>query len=270
MGGRGTKKSKATTPSVGLCSQVGWINQQLDRASWRSRDGVARKIVSSRSADELRVLPPETRNRLRNYLTAGRISDADRRAVNKLLTAELVEVEYQRGIVIRGSRDFVDTTRTHLSNLAKLPIGRKLLLSLHSSGKLVTIIETVRVSEAPPDDFRSALARGKRLKWKDISGKEKSILGAGKGSNTTIKYNPHLACSCRAEAWRKSPPEVGLAHELIHANDAAYGQLDPDVTDGIRNYERQAVGLPPYEDKEFTENGFRSAWKNSLPPRTHY
>jgi hypothetical protein len=57
---------------------------------------------------------------------------------------------------------------------------------------------------------------------------------------------------------------------LIHAHDAAYGQLDPDVTEGVRNYERQAVGLPPYEDKEFTENGFRAAWKNPLPARTEY
>lgn len=267
---RTTKNSKTDDPKVGLCAQTTWINQQLDQASWRLRDSLARQIVNSLSPDELRRLPPATRRRLKTHLTAGRISDADRRAVNKLLTAELVEADYQRRIVIKGSRDFVETTRAHLTNLAQLPIGQQLLRRLHKSGKLVTIIQTDRVSEAPPEDFRSALAKGKRFKWRDISGKEKSIIGTGRGSNTTVKYNPSLTCSCATAGWRKSPPEIGLAHELIHAHDAAYGQLDPDVTEGVRNYERQAVGLPPYEDKEFTENGFRAAWKNPLPARTEY
>jgi hypothetical protein len=270
MAGRARKRSKTNTPRVGLCSQATWINQQLDQASPYSRDSVARQIVSSLSTEELRLLPAGTRRRLREHLSEGRITDADRQAVSKLLSADLVEVEYQERMVIKGPQDFVDTTKKHLSSLAQLPIGRKLFHSLHRSRKRVMIVQTERASEAPPEDFKDAIARGKRLKWKDIYGKQKTIVGTGRGANTTIKYNPNLTSCSAAETWRKNPPEIGLAHELIHANDAAYGQLDPDVTDGVRNYERQAVGLPPYEDKEFTENRFRAAWKNPLPARARY
>ncbi len=264
------KKTSTNKPAVALQSQATWVAQQLDQASWKNLASVARKITEVLSTEEIRLLPPDTRQRLLRHLKAGRITEADRKAVNKLMTAELVEVEYQQRIVIRGNADFVQTTKSHLSSLAKLAIGRKLLLSLRKSGKQITIIPTDRVSEAPPDNFGAAIAKGKVLKWQDINGKEKRINGTGKGSNTTIKYNPTMTCSCRSADWRNHPPEIALAHELIHADDAAYGRLDPDETGGVRNYERQAVGLSPYEKKEFTENNFRASWHHPLPPRTQY
>lgn len=264
------KKSRTTNPTVALLSQATWVSQQLEQASWRQIASTARKIVDSMSAEELRRLPEETRQRLLRHISSGRITGAGRKAVNKLLTAELVEIEYQQRIVIKGPGEFVDRTKSHLTNLAKLPIGQKLFRSLRQSGKSVTIVPTDRVSEAPPDDFRAAVIKGKVLKWTDLWGKEKVMRGSGKGSNTTIKYNPALTCSCAAVDWRKHPPEIALAHELIHADDAAYGRLDPDEISGVRNYERQAVGLPPYEEKDFTENKFRASWKTPLPPRTYY
>jgi type VI secretion system secreted protein VgrG len=169
-----------------------------------------------------------------------------------------------------GPAPFVEKTRAHLVALSRLPIGRKLLRSLSRSGRLVTIVPTNRGSEAPPEDFRAAIAKGKVLKWQDQWGRKKTIRGIGTGSNTTIKYNPDLIISAAADAWRRHPAEIGLAHELIHACDAAYGQLDPGETEGLRNYERQAIGLPPYEQKEFTENRFRAQWYTRLPQRTNY
>lgn len=94
--------------------------------------------------------------------------------------------------------------------------------------------------------------------------------GTGKGSNTTIKYNPALSCSVDTVDRSKFPPEIALAHELIHADDAAYGRLEPDEVNGVRNYERQAVGLPPYDGKHFTENKFRASWHPPLPSRNRY
>lgn len=264
------KKNRDREPKVALLSQAAWINQQLDQAQWRRVGSAAQKIVDSLSAEELRRLPEDTRQRLMRHISSGRITQAGRRAVNKLLTAELVELEYQQRMVIKGTQDFVETTKSHLTNLAKLPIGRRLFYSLQQSGKSVVIIPTDRVSEAPPDDFKSAVAKGKVLKWHDLWGKEKIVRGTGKGSSTTIKYNPTLTCSCEAIDWRKHPPEVALAHELIHADDSAYGRLDPEEVNGVRSYELQAVGLPPYEEKEFTENKFRESWKMPLPPRTYY
>jgi len=264
------KKNNTSNPTVALLSQATWVNQQLDQASWRHVGSAARKIVDALSAEEIRLLPEETRQRLMRHISAGRITPANRRAVNKLLTAQLIEVEYQQRIVIKGPAEFVDKTKSHLATLAKLNLGRELLASLCASGKRVTIVPTDRVSEAPPDDFKAAVPKGKTLKWQDLGGKEKILRGTGAGSNTTIKYNPALTCSYDATDWRKHPPEIALAHELIHADDSAYGRLEPDEINGVRNYERQAVGLPPYEEKYFTENKFRASWKMALPPRTQY
>jgi hypothetical protein len=46
--------------------------------------------------------------------------------------------------------------------------------------------------------------------------------------------------------------------------------MDPEYRDGIRNYERQAIGLPPYDQKEFTENKMRAAWSEPQPLRPRY
>jgi len=264
------KKAKSGKPVVALQSQATWVKQQLDNATWRNIAATARKIVEALSPNDIRTLPPETRQRLLHHIRAGRITDADRKAVDKLMVAELVEIEYQQGMVIRGSADFVESTKVHLSKLSEISLGKKLFSSLFKSGRCITIVPTNKVSEAPPDDFKAAVAKGKSLKWRDFSGKEKVIKGTGKGSGTTIKYNPTLTCSCKTKDWRKHPTEIALAHELIHADDAAYGRLDPDELDGVRNYERQAVGLHPYENKEFTENKFRASWFPPLPARTQY
>jgi hypothetical protein len=263
------KEGNTSFPTVALLSQATWVNQQLDQASWRRIGSVARKLVDALSGTELRLLPPETRQRLMRHLSSGRITAASRKAVNKLLAAELVEVEYQQRIIIKGPTDFVDKTKSHLTILARLPIGQELFNSLRQSGKSVTIIPTDRISEAPPDDFKAAVPKGKVLRWRELWG-EKVMRGTGKGSNTTIKYNPTLYCTFNTADRRKSPPEIALAHELIHADDAAHGRLEPDEINGVRNYERQAVGLPPYESKYFTENKFRASWHPPLPPRNRY
>lgn len=265
-----SKKIEALRPRVALYALAPWINQQLDQGSWGPRDSIARKIVNSLSLEELRSLPPETRNRLRAQLGVGRVSNADRRAVDKLLSAEIIEVNYRNYLVLKGPSDFVDKTKEHLTNLTRIPIGRRLLHSIGRSGKRVTIIPASRITEAPPEDFRAAIPKGKVLKWRNRLGEERLIKGTGAGSNTTIKYNHQMMVSAAAEAWRQHPPEIGLAHELIHADDAAYGRLDPEEIDGIRNYERQAIGLSPYEQKEFTENKFRAQWPGRLPDRTTY
>lgn len=264
------KSGTANIPTVALLSQTTWVTQQLDQASARHIGQIARKIVHELSERELRTLPADLRQRLLSHIKNGRITAADRKAVNKLLTSEQVEVRYRETITIKGSGEFTDATKTHLSQLAKMPIGRKLLDSICQSGKSVTIVHTDRVSEAPPSDFKAAIPKGKMLRWFDLWGNEKNIRGTGKGSDTVIKYNPSFTCSTQAKDWKKNPPEITLAHELIHAHDSAYGQLDPDEIDGVRNYERQAVGLAPYENREFTENKFRLAWSQPLPLRMHY
>ncbi|HKX27195.1 MAG TPA: M91 family zinc metallopeptidase [Blastocatellia bacterium] len=257
-------------PRVGLCRTAQWVDQQLTQARGSDQGSVVRRIVDALSVEELRSLPPEMRRRLTELLKSGRISNAARLAVDKLMSADQVEIEYQHRLLIQGPAGFVEKTTAHLTTLARMPLGRRLLSSLLRSGQQVRIVPACRMCEAPPDDFRAALAKGTILKWRDQFGKMKTIKGIGAGSSTTIKYNPEMKLFRTGEDWRQHPPEIGLAHELIHADDAAYGRLDPEMTDGVRHYECQAVGLPPYEQKEFTENRFRAQWPSRLPARTSY
>lgn len=266
-----SKRSDTPKPTVALLFRETLENgRPAAPPHWRHNSASTRKIVNSLSEHEIRSLPEETRQQLLRTLKAGRITDADRKAINKLLSCEVIELTYQQRMVIKGAKDFVSITKLHLNNLSLIPIGQRLLKSLYKSGKRVIIVPADRVCEAPPDDFKAAIPKGKPLKWRELSGKEKIIKGNGLGSDTTIKYNPSFSYSDKSTGWRKSPPEIALVHELIHADDSAYGRLDPDEVEGVRNYERQAVGLSPYEDKEFTENKFRASWVTPIPLRTQY
>ncbi len=63
-----------------------------------------------------------------------------------------------------------------------------------------------------------------------------------------------------------------MQHELKHGYDAAYGRQERgDMEQGsirINKRERQAVGLPPYENEPYTENKYRS--DRNQPPRSRY
>lgn len=269
-----TKPLHSVPCLCGLC-----IIRQLEAVRWRDRGRVARQIVAAFSVEELRRLPAENRHRLREVLSLGFAPGKEKEALDKILTAELLEkipatelvvAEYQPGTSIKGAKDFVEKVRSQLDCIACVTIGGRLLRSLASRGMTVTVVPTSRMNEARPDNYRAAVARGKSLKWRDESGKERVVRGNGAGSDTIIRYNPDLSIIGSAEAWQRQPPGIWLAHELIHADDAAYGRMDPEQKDGIRNYERQAIGLAPYEQKDFTENKLRAEWGEPQPARPRY
>ncbi len=242
----------------------------LDEASWRPRTHYAQKIVEQLPGKELSRLPVEIRVRLQDQLSRSFLSTANQQAIAEILMAGLIEFEYQRGIIIKGTPDFVAQTRLHLANIANTSMGKRLLQSLSAGGKKVTIVPTSGMNEALPDYYPGALAKGTVLRWKDSSGRVRSIKGRGTGSDTTIKYNPRHLRLGSAEAWQQPPAGIWLAHELIHASDAARGIMDPEEVDGVRNYERQAIGLPPYDQKDFTENKLRLEWRDPQPARPRY
>jgi hypothetical protein len=258
----------------GLC-----IARRFDDAGRRDRSVIARRIVAASSVEDLCRLTAESRHQLREALSLGYAPVKEREALDKILTAELLEkipaaelvvAEYQRGIVIKGAKDFVEKAQSHLDQIARVPTGGRLLRSLASRGLTVTLVPSSRANEARPDNYRAAVAPGKSLKWRDEAGRKRAVRGAGSGSNTTIKYNPDLLSVGSGAAWQRQPPAIWLAHELIHADDAAYGRMDPEMIDGVRNFERQAIGLPPYEMKEFTENRLRAEWDEPQPARPRY
>ena len=180
------------------------------------------------------------------------------------------EVEYQSNLMLKGEPPFVAQTAAHLEELAQIAAGRALLRSLRLSGKIVRVIATTHANETVPDSYSRAFAQGRRITWQTPAGRKRTIVGTGLGTRVTIKYNPAVSCIGCAGAWQTAPPALWLAHELIHAVDAAYGLMEPEIVGGVHNYERQAVGLPPYEEKEFTENRFRIQWSPQQPLRTSY
>jgi hypothetical protein len=269
-----TKSVHPTSCLCGLC-----VAQRLYGGSPRDRSEVARQIVGAAAIEELRRLSADSRGRLRDALSLGVSPPEERVALRKLLKAELLEkipepalltVEFQQGVVVTGAQDFVERARSDLDRIAQVEMGGLLLRSLASRGSTVTIVSSSRTNDARPDNYRAAFAPGKSFEWRDETGKDQSVMGSGCGSGTTIRYNPALSTIGFKEDWQRQPPAVWLAHELIHADDAAHGRMDPELKDGVRNYERQAVGLPPYEKKEFTENRFRAEWSEPLPQRPRY
>ncbi|MBO0857644.1 MAG: hypothetical protein J2P21_04155 [Chloracidobacterium sp.] len=252
--------------------------RRLDGARLRERSVISRKIVAACSTEDLRRMA-ESRQRLCDALSLGFAPVEEREALDKILMAELLDKipaaelvvdHYQCGIIIKGDKDFVEKARRGLDEIALVPTGGRLLRSLGSRGFMVTLVPSSGNNEARPDNYRAAVAPGKSLKWRDESGKERKIRGDGGGSNMTIQYNPELSVIGFAAPWQRQPPPIWLAHELIHADDAAHGRMDPEIIDGVRNYERQAIGLTPYEMKEFTENKLRAEWSEPQPPRPVY
>jgi Effector protein len=251
----------------------------FDGARSRDRSVIARRIVASSSVEDLRRLAAESRHLLREALSLGFVPEKEREALDKILAAELLEeipatelaaLEYQPGLVIKGVQAFIEKTRSHLDQIACVPTGERLLRSLASRGLIIKIVPSSRANLARPDNYRAAIAPGRSLKWRDESGRQRKIRCSGGGSNTTIRYNPDLSVIGFGSALQRQPPAISLAHELIHADDAAYGRMDPEMVDGVRNYERQAIGLPPYEMKEFTENRLRAEWSEPQPARLKY
>ncbi|MDQ2770396.1 MAG: M91 family zinc metallopeptidase [Bacteroidota bacterium] len=148
--------------------------------------------------------------------------------------------------------------------------GRKLLESLSKSGKKVEIVYSMSGNSMLRYD-----APASRFMQSD---------GAlGGGTSSMIGYNPAKEYVSDAE-WGTRPPAIGLAHELIHAEQAAYGRMstgraDNDgrmdggnparpVQEDIR--ELEAVGIPPQDDYPFSENKIRSEWNPPQPERKWY
>lgn len=158
-------------------------------------------------------------------------------------------------ITIEGDKAFRDRVVADLQKLNATPTGHKLIDSLDNGSKTVTIKKT---------------SGGNAAGYDNPAGRFVNPDGTpGAGSNSTVSYNPDTTqIGDGSEPWMTRPPEVGLGHELVHADDAAKGQQVNGETDGTRNRELQAVGLPPYETKDPSENGMRRDM--GLPERPRY
>ncbi|WP_238015815.1 M91 family zinc metallopeptidase [Dactylosporangium sp. AC04546] len=162
-----------------------------------------------------------------------------------------VEVEVSdagRFIQVYGSGDFQDRVAADLDMLRSSPRGQQMLAALDRAHADSGGAESLSISEYvnPRDPNNSSAGRA--------------------GTANYIEYNPHLdSLGDRGDL----PPAAVLYHEMAHVYDFMYDTLAPGVYEGadnpgIRNLEREAVGLPlddgrlyPDHPYELTENGLR-------------
>jgi len=176
--------------------------------------------------------------------------------------------EYAPGIVIKGDAEFQAQTVAALDKIAETPSGSKMLDDFSKTGKTVTIVKTTG---------------GNGVSGFSGDAKRNSDGTRGDGSDSTLKYNPDTT-SIGSEEWETRPPEVGLAHEMVHATHVARGDIS---TDPVQNdnkpdpanpgspateidEEVRTVGIPPYDNEPYSENTIRSEWDPPQPERKWY
>lgn len=130
-------------------------------------------------------------------------------------------IEVGNGIVIAPSPtdpDFQKKALEDLTTMSNYPAGMDTLNSLNNSGHTTTIThKPAGGNNYTPSDVAGALPKG------DTFG---STTGTGTGSDGTVGWNPDNAAT---NAQR--PRDVGLHHELSHADHASNGDYDITHTD---------------------------------------
>lgn len=157
-----------------------------------------------------------------------------------------------------------------LEKIHATPTGKELLASLANSGKKVSILYS--------------MGNNSMLAYDTPAGRFRQADGAeGVGTGSEIGYNPAKEYISDNE-WGTRPAAIGLAHELVHAEQAAYGRMstakaDNDgrmdggnpakpVQEDVR--ELEAVGVPPQDEYPFSENKIRAEWNPPQPERKWY
>lgn len=160
----------------------------------------------------------------------------------------------------------VSNSKTNKPEIPKKPYGNKLVNSLINSNKAITINETYGGNGA--DAYNRSAAQN------------------GKGSNSTINYNPKANPKIPTRQkdgtiqFEGRPKEIGLAHELIHTDHLTNGTAD--ATPVIQTFtakgnkyqyevmkeELRTVGVAHTRKGDVTENRIRK--ENGLKPRAAY
>ncbi|RZK32291.1 MAG: hypothetical protein EOO61_17065 [Hymenobacter sp.] len=166
---------------------------------------------------------------------------------------------------------FMEAVTADLHAIYATPTGRQLLDSLHASGRKIYINYGPENRTGFPFNTDPALYRADGVT-------------PGQGLAVVIEYTPFVENTGGLKDWNTRPPAIGLAHELIHAEQAAHGRMRREITENpggldkdnphklseVGVYELEAVGVPPHDTYPFTENKIRSEWNPPQTRRTYY
>jgi uncharacterized Zn-binding protein involved in type VI secretion len=183
-----------------------------------------------------------------------------------------IATQYSPNITVEGTPDFQAKAIRDLNLIAGTPSGKKLLASLNSSGKHLRIHIDTAGGNGPGN-----------WAWTDPPPKGKHAPGylrkdgkPGDPADTQVGYDPDRTSLSgppgspyNSAKWAQPPnrpADVGLFHEMTHADDMEHGKLDnsdgtntgPMAGTPISNSELRAAGITPYDKEDYSENTYRS------------
>lgn len=187
--------------------------------------------------------------------------------------------QFNKSIVIEGDAAFRQKAVRDLQLIQQTKSGKQLLESIETSGKKCRIHATT--------------TKKGNWAWTDPppkSAKDPGYLQPGNtpgaSADTEVGYDPDKVSVTgppgspyNTADWAKNgnrPADVGLFHELVHADDMMHGRMDATLGENvgplagtdIARFELRAAGLPPFSGAEYSENTYRQ--ERGLPLRTFY
>lgn len=178
-------------------------------------------------------------------------------------------IQIGKAITIKGDAAFQSKVISDLQKINRTSTGGKLIQSIDGSGRKMNIEPGTGGNATgytnPADRFT------------------KPDGTAGSGTDSVIAYDPDTQ-TIGPEAWGTRPPAIGLAHEMVHGDQAMHGTMTqgttnndskPDPTDPTKiaqekTREVEAAGIPPNDNRDFNENKIRSEWDPPQPQRGWY
>ena len=181
-------------------------------------------------------------------------------------------IQVGESIVIQGDDTFQANVLGDLQMIGATPNGAGLMQSIDESGRTMTI--------RPLDPGDSGNATGYTTPADRFSNADGT---PGPGTDSTVYYDPDTE-TISDNPWGTRPPAIGLAHEMIHGDQAMHGTqtdgttnndnrpdpADPTQIHQTRTREVEAAGIPPNDDREFNENQIRSEWDPPQSQREWY
>lgn len=125
--------------------------------------------------------------------------------------------QYNSAITVEGTPEFQAKAIRDLNTMSQYPKGRERLKSIETAGNPVRIRYGAS-NETTPDNDADAAAKGKPA-WT-------GGVGTGKGTGSTVRYDPDREPPTAADPKVRRPADVALHHELTHADDMAHGAED--------------------------------------------
>jgi type VI secretion system secreted protein VgrG len=148
-------------------------------------------------------------------------------------------MQFGKGIRVAGDQNYQQGVLSDLAVINTTPSGQKLLRELDESKKTTTIQPDPKSSPGRPHsdewpgdpenhNFVDATREGKPVfdgKGRPyVNENGKYITGSGRGSDTTVQYDPSHWPDPTSRT--KAPSDVILFHELQHANNDQHGHYD--------------------------------------------